>query len=130
MISAIYSILAGTPAVNSLVGGQLEPRIYPLVLDQGCDLPAISMQIISNVPEYCKSGRVEDQYRVSINVFAERYAEMEAVAKAVKNTLDGIKGQYGAIKITSSRLANEADLNEKGDEVYHKAIDFIINANS
>lgn len=120
MIKAIYNILSNDATLNGLVDG----RIYPLIVPQGKPYPAITMQIISNVGDYCKNGLTQDNYRLQVNVFARNDVDMYGIADVVKDTLNGISGTYAGIEIRNIRKLNEGDLWEKDAELYHYYIDF------
>lgn len=129
MIQAIYNILSNHATLKTLLGGTLTepPRLYPLILPQTAALPAMTMQVVSNNPTYCKEGRQEDEYRLSLNVFTESYSKAQEIGDITKDILDQLKGTYAGIEITKIKLLNEIDLYEKGAEDFHKVIDFKVN---
>jgi hypothetical protein len=78
---------------------------------------------VSTVPNYCKVGAsVMDQVRVQVSVFGKTYAEVQQIAQAVRQALD----EQG----TGYRFASAAELYEKDAQVYHKALQFLINVQS
>lgn len=74
--------LAADPNLTALVGA----RMYPAVLPQGGQLPALVYNIISTVPENTLDGDAADRLntvRVQIDSWAKKYADAHAVADAV-----------------------------------------------
>ena len=87
----LYSILTADPGVSALVG----LRVYPLVVPQEVDLPAIAYQTISGRPDYTlepPGGRVMlNRARIQLTCQGSTYAEAKGLALAVRSALSGYK---------------------------------------
>lgn len=81
----IYQTLRDHGGISALVSG----RVYPLMLPQGCSLPAISYQRVStdyivSVGGYSGLERV----RIQIDVMASTYAVSKALANQVVTAMN------------------------------------------
>ena len=72
----IYEILNNDAALTALIGN----KIFPLVADQGVDLPFVNYHI-SEDPKYSKEGKLE--VIVTVTSFAKTYTEVTEIADAV-----------------------------------------------
>ena len=67
--------------------------------------------------------------RISINAWAESYSEVRALAQAVRQALDGFRGEFvigSAVHVGSVRLDNELDGDEPDVDVYRVLQDYIV----
>ena len=125
---ALYSILSTTGAVTQLVGD----RIYPVQVDQGASLPAISYQQISGPRFYEVShamGWVESRYQV--NVWAATYLDAVDLSTAVMTAVSGYSGTVASLDIDHIFVTDEGDLSnlfaENSElEIHGKRIDIQI----
>jgi hypothetical protein len=128
MIStAVYYILANDATVASKVSN----RIYPNKAVQSSAMPYIIYSVVSKVPTDSKdNGTGFDRNRVQIDIVDDSYTNNELLASYVRTALDGKKGVYGGTTILQSIYDNEVDVNanftEDSEQIYHKAVDFII----
>ena len=85
---AVYSALSADGTVSGLVG----TRIYPNVMPEGSDLPAVVYSVISDVPENSFTGAYADRLRgarVQVDCYARpstaggAYRQAETLAEAV-----------------------------------------------
>ena len=84
---ALVTKLEATSAITSLVG----TRIYPNVMPEDADLPALAYQRISEIRVMFHNGGIfQDEARVQITVRAASYAGAKNVISALKSTLSGI----------------------------------------
>lgn len=105
--AGLYALLAADGTVSGLIG----TRIYPAVIPQNIDLPAIAYQLIG-APDryYAHDGAVGlARKRIQISSVADTYAAMKSLAVAVRGALSGYQGTTAAVKIHSSFLVNEFD---------------------
>lgn len=123
---AIHSLLSGDPAITDLVAS----RIYPLVREQSAVLPAITYQIISNVPDYSFDGIGMKNCRVQINCFADDPLEAAGLAEVVEKSVEGFSGSPFDVRIEHVILEDVNDLpvitagNEEMN-VFAKTMDFL-----
>lgn len=122
--AAIYSILSNDANVIAIVS----TRIYPLLLPQDADLPALTYSRISTERE---SAFMTDPglstARIQIDVWAETVADMMNLSEKVRAALHRYTpGTAGGCQIVESHIDNEISLYEPDTEVYHMVIDFMI----
>lgn len=83
----IFSTLTGDAAVSAIVG----TRVYPLVIPQGGDLPAVTYQRIYGAPINDLAGAGElVRARVQVDCWATTYASVRALADAAYGSLCAI----------------------------------------
>ena len=81
--------LLADAAVSALIG----TRMYPLVLPEQCSYPALTYQLISSPETYTNDGPLgEVRARIQIDAWGKRYAQVKAVSKAVRASLNGFVG--------------------------------------
>ena len=100
--TALVARLGSTAAVTALVGA----RIYPMLVPQTAALPAIAYQKIS--PGFLSTLRRTLGLagpRIQVNSWASSYKDAKAVARAVRNSLNG----YDANGV-AALLIDERDL--------------------
>lgn len=104
--TGLYSKLAGTAGVAALVG----TRIYPQVVPQEQDLPALAYQRISGAPRYTHSGDAGlTRARFQITCLAATYAGVKALAAVVRAALTGATGAWDDVTVGACLVENEAD---------------------
>lgn len=97
---------------DSTVSGLVSARIYPLVLPQSPTYPAITYHRVSGVRLHHLggvSGRAVP--RISFSMWAQTYTGCQALAAAVRQSLDGFNGTLTTIKALIE-IENEFDLFE------------------
>ena len=102
MLEAIYNILGNSATVTAIVSA----RIFPLRIPINVAYPALSFQIVSDVPENNKTGRADYfNARVQINCFALNPKDALNLNRAVIKTLERkTPGVYGGIAIKNITL--------------------------
>ncbi len=108
---AIRAVLVADAAVAALVGAD----VFPALMPQGTQPPAIVYSVISSVPENSLTGTAStrlSQFRVQVDCYAKTYLEAHAVAEAVDSVLDAQSSPNLSIWRESSRddYDNEAEL--------------------
>lgn len=102
--ATLRNVLVNDVFLNMLIG----TSIYPNIVPQGADIPAITYQQISGPRLHDMQGAVGMcKARYQINCWAASYAAAKELAEAVRLTLDGYSSE-GTIKVI--HLANEGDL--------------------
>lgn len=124
MIKAIYSILSNNTELNALVNG----RIYPHMLPDKAPLPAIIMSQVSNNPEYCKSGKAQEDYRLSLIVYTDRQklADLDAIKDITIDIMGRVVGDYAGYTIRQVRHINDFPDYENDADVMQHTIDFSV----
>ena len=122
--AGLYSLLSNDAGVSALVSA----RIYPAVVPQDIDLPAIAYQLIG-APDryYAHSGPVGlARKRIQITSVAETYAAAKGLAVAIRDALSGYQGTTATVKIHSSFLLNEFDSFGDQNDLQINRQDFMI----
>ena len=102
---ALYAHLAADAAIAALVS----TRIYPMLVPQDSDLPAIAYQRISRIGQHSHDGAsVPARARIQITCLASTYSGAKALAGAVEDALDGYSGTVSSVVIDAF-LDNELD---------------------
>ena len=111
MEKKIYTLLSGNATVNGLVN----TRIYPVVMPQDVNLPAISYHETANTPVNHLGGKsgLENPH-VAINSWATAYDEANAVSQAVNSAMDGVR-TFRAVMI------NQLDVYDPELNIFAKA---------
>jgi hypothetical protein len=102
--SEFRDLLAGDGGVSALVGSGSTARVYPLVAPEGAARPLVVYQGISAdvVPDEDNGRYVFQRFQVSC--LAESYAEMKALAEAVKSALAGYAGGLIGSPLSASKI--------------------------
>lgn len=102
---ALVSHLEVDAGVSALVG----TRIYPLVVPQDADLPAIAYQRISGPREYALDGHTgAARARVQVTSVAESYSGAKALSVAVRAAMRSFRG-VGDLRVEAVFEENEVD---------------------
>lgn len=112
---------------DTTVAALVATRMYPQFLPQSVTYPAISYSVVSRVSSRDlsgPSGRV--RVRISVNCWAETYAEAKSLSEAVRQRLDGFKGNMGSSEAGSVKLDNSFDDYEDAVKIHRVFQDFII----
>ncbi len=91
IVQAFVSHLKAEPTITSLVGG-----IYPQVIPQGKDAPAITYNLDDETVQRLLEG--VGTYRSAIfdvNCWSKRYSDALAIGDAVEKALTDYRGQLG-----------------------------------
>lgn len=83
----IFSLLRQSPAVAALAGA----RIFPLRVAQGQPRPALVYQVVGDNTDTLPDCAGNESPRVQVSIFADTYAELCALSRAVKNALHGFR---------------------------------------
>jgi hypothetical protein len=106
ILKIIYALLTNTPAISAQVG----TRIYPLVVPEDVQKPALAYQVISESRDYLMSGQdAVTESRVQITIVAESVSQMDTVAEALRSELSGYSGMVQSEKVYLITLENEYD---------------------
>lgn len=123
MEQALYTVLSSDGAIGALVGGTgANARVYPILLPQGADIPAVtyfrvSTDRISTASLAGHNARVNA--RAQIDCWADTYAKSKSLAAAVKAAV------LSSSTFTALSLS-EFDTYEPDTEVYRVSADFSI----
>jgi hypothetical protein len=104
---ALYAHLVGWPALSALT----RDRVFPVVIPEDADLPAVAYQRISGPRLLAHDGPTGmAEGRMQVTVLGTSYAEAKEIAGAVRALFDGWRGILGEIcEVFSCRIENEVD---------------------
>jgi hypothetical protein len=119
---AVYNYLLGITAITDIVS----TRIYPAVLPQGVDLPALTYMQISNPVHH----DVDIAYpRMQISSWAENYADVKSLFYAVKEAMQRYKGVMGGasgVKVSQVVFLDSFDAYNQATGIWHIPSDYKI----
>lgn len=119
----LRTYLLGLAPIATLLG----TRIYPARLPQGVTLPAVTYQRIAGINEVTHDGAENlSRARIQIDVWADTYGAMVAIAKAIRAALSGYRGAMGDNPVTVARVLNEIDMPEPEPVLWRRVIDALI----
>ena len=111
---------------QTLITDIVENRIYPIVLPQGTELPALSYFQVSNPVQH----EVDIAYpRFQLSSWAEKYSEAKALTNAGKEVLQRYKGKMGGasgVKVIQIVFLNSFDIYDPETGIYHIPADYKI----
>lgn len=104
-------------------------RIYPMRLKQDTVLPAITYQRISTPREtsHDQTAKGLSSPRFQIGIYANRQMEVLEIADALRDCLQGYRGEWSGIRIDAVLIVGEMDM-EGAEEIgiYNRMVDYRI----
>lgn len=127
--TGIYQRLTNDSSVSALVS----TRVYPVLLPQGCDVPAIRYTNISRPPVNHKKGASGlTQSRIQVDCYDKTYEGAKTLGKAVRLAMIKEGGTWGGCPVSVCRNVDHTDETEEIDvqgniKIYFNAsMDFLI----
>lgn len=118
--------LLGFSGLTALVGNRIKWNVRP----QAGLLPALVLQVISNIPDYGMSGEtLLSSSRVQIDIWAEGYLQSLNIRDQVKECLSGLREEMSGVEIQGSFLIDERQSYEAAEEtsrLHRVSMDFNI----
>lgn len=103
---AIYERLSAVSAVTDLLG--TPPRIYPQQAPQSCAFPVVVYQQANQRRVRTLTGFVSlSSYDLHLDCYGETYTSAKAVWDAVRDALNGYKGELGSGAIAVRGIFDE-----------------------
>lgn len=122
----IRTRLVADSAVAALVKVGSVSRIYALFLPQNPTLPAITYQRISGPRIQELNAATEwGRARIQYDCWADTYLGAQALAAAVRRSLNGHVGKLATLKV-GIRLDNERDLYEDELNIFRISQDYMV----
>jgi hypothetical protein len=115
-----FSIISGFSSITA----QCANRIYPLVIPQDVQLPAIHYFFIASSSKATQDTRGGQRHRVEVNCWGDTYADAVALRTTVITELD----QYRADSVFIAWLSN-MDLFEHDALQYRCCVEFYVYSN-
>jgi hypothetical protein len=125
----VYSILSNNAALTALISTRLNPVRIP----QESAFPAVSYQLVSEIPNPTKSGHSRTEFaRVQVNAYGITLASAESVASAIRNAFEVVTlpATFNTIKCQTIEFDGElqtADDTAAFAGLYQISQDYIIN---
>jgi len=125
----VYSILSNNAALTALISTRLNPVRIP----QESSFPAVSYQLVSEIPNPTKSGHSRTEFaRVQVNAYGITLASAESVASAIRNAFEVVTlpATFNSIKCQTIEFDGElqtADDTAAFAGLYQISQDYIIN---
>lgn len=113
--AVLLRTLQDDPGLSELVGN----KVFALVIPQGTKLPCITFQRLGGMPANTLSGHSGlEGIDLRIDVWARRYGEAKAVAKAVRAAMPANGAAFGA------HLIEDEDLYEDGTNYFRVGMEY------
>jgi hypothetical protein len=125
---ALRAMLVQSAPVAALVSG----RVYPVVLPQAPEYPAVTYQMVTNDSEYSHGGpsRLATP-RFQLDLYAQTFKGVITLRNAVMFAMSGTRGLFGSppVRIQGVFRVMELDAYEQllapaGPRVWRKTLDF------
>jgi hypothetical protein len=110
-------------------------RVYPLTLPQGVTLPAITYQVISEIPLRSHSTAQDHpapdlvplgETRVQFSVYGQDYDEAEEVMAVLKTAISGFRGLWGDVDVQSALPDIGLDDYEPDTRLWRRLVDVMV----
>ncbi len=102
-------------------------RVYPLKLPQSPTYPALTYEIISDIPHRALAGDSDlERVRVRIHCWAATYTGAIDLAAKVRTAVADFSGLMGTATVRSVKFESWNDIFEDVPEVYRRVADFFI----
>jgi len=125
----VYNILSNNAALTALIS----TRLNPIRIPQESAFPAVSYQLVSEIPNPTKSGHSRTEFaRVQVNAYGVTLASAESVASAIRNAFEVVTlpATFNSIKCQTIEFDGElqtADDTAAFAGLYQISQDYIIN---
>jgi hypothetical protein len=120
----IYSLLSTDATLTSLVPAT---KIFPYVLNENTDLPAIVYGISEVSPEYTKDGWALDGIDFTVVSISPSYSDLQDIAMAVRRAIEMEVGTVGAITIQHIHMTGMNETFLQDVNVFTNEMSFNVN---
>jgi hypothetical protein len=120
----IYSILSSDAALTALVPAT---KIFPYVLNENTDLPAIVYGIRDVSPEYTKDGWSLDNIEFTVVVITPSYSDLQDIAVIVRDAMELFKGTVGTTTIQRIQMTGMNEQFLQDVNVFTSEMSFNVN---
>ena len=115
-------LIADSPVTALVVA-----RIYPVKLPQKPTYPAISYEVISDIPYRRLAGDdSRERIRIRVDCWAATYVGAVDLARKVRTAVADFSGLMGTTPVSSAKFESWTDIFEDVPEVYRRVVDFMI----
>ena len=116
----IYNLLSTNSPVTAIVG----IKIYPYIMNEATDLPAVIYTVDSLDVDYNKGGQAVDEYTFSVHCFSTDYAQLQSLSSAVRSALELKSTGYGSRAIDRILVEGQTEGFNISENAYHNIINF------
>ncbi len=120
----IYSLLSTNATLTALVPAT---KIFPYVLNENTDLPAIVYGISEVSPEYTKDGWAQDRIDFTVVSISPSYSDLQDISTAVRGALEMGVGTVGAITIQHIHMTGMSETFLQDVNVFTNEMSFNVN---
>jgi hypothetical protein len=120
---------AALTALQTAIGTLATARLFPMVLDEGCALPAARYQLIDNSTGHNLEGGSDGLFaaRVQIDIYSTDQAQTQTLADAVRVALDGYTDvMLGSTALNALMFDNELESFEDDRKLHVRTLDFMV----
>ena len=118
----VTHLLADGPVAALVVA-----RVYTLKLPQSPTYPALTYEIISDIPHRSLDGDSDrERVRARIHCWAATYVGVVDLAAKVRTAVADFSGLMGTVAVSSVKFETWNDIFEDVPEVYRRVTDFMI----
>lgn len=122
--SGLHSLILADSRFTDLAG----TRLYPTILPDDPQLPAVTYQRITTRRGYTTTGPVSlNRVRLQFDVWASAYSQTKQIQAALLAILED-RSLYAGAGIDSVQLDMATDGYEHDARIYRVSMDFIVNA--
>lgn len=108
----LRSVLTNSVAVGNVVGD----RIYPNIIPEGVDLPAVAYTVTENTPANHKDGSTKlDFATVEFDLVSTKYSEIADGSEAIREALTS----YTGTEVARATLQDETEFYDDKNK-YHR----------
>ena len=125
----VYNILSNNAALTALIS----TRLNPIRIPQESSFPAVSYQLVSEIPNPTKSGHSRTEFaRVQVNAYGITLASTESVASAIRTAFEAVTLPNTFNNIKCQTIEYDGELQTADDTaafagLYQISQDYIIN---
>ena len=118
--SELYGFLVSNPVISAVVAD----RVYPLLMPQNTQLPAITYQRISGASEQSMTGASGLAHpRIQLDCWGSTYKDVTVLREVLRQVLQGFRGQLGTIFINGVIYVNDQDFYEWETKTFRTSTD-------
>ncbi len=113
--------------VNNSTVKAITTRCYPATIPQNPEYPLVLYMKITGVRSHHLQGPSGSAHpRFQVEAWAATYAEVKALANAIREALDGYSGTVSGCKVRSILIQSERDSYESAVECHRVIQDYMI----
>lgn len=120
----VRSLLSSSGTLTALVPAA---KMFPYVMNENTDFPAIVYTIDAIDPQYDKDGWTHDQCTFSVVSFSSDYATLQDIIVAVRAALERKNGTIGDITIGWIYMRRQTEGYSPGDDIFLNKLTFDVN---